>query len=286
MELFAGGIVEAAERKGGVPVGGWIRGDLAGNKDPIGDGRHHPLCESGGGDWFSVQVDLVGDHLGFVPEGSTEPFRCGGMRRLWRRVNGLRKCVNVAAVDEWIDRSRILGVRSRRLGDVKQIPGVAIGIEEAVLIHEAEIFGGFDGGTSGLNGFSNEVVHFVPAGAGEAVEDFEELGGVADGAWGEGGESGLCGEHELDGVADGDADVVFAAERLVAGEAEGEVEGLGFGDVLGGHVDEDLAGHGGWGALVQDDRVEVNGAKLGGRGWRGKVEDAERSLTGKDDCCR
>lgn len=83
VEVFSGGVVEATERKGGVPVFRWIKSDIAGNEGPIGDGRDHPLCKSGGGDGFSVEVDLIGDHLIFCRSIFTCRCPSGGLRRQW-----------------------------------------------------------------------------------------------------------------------------------------------------------------------------------------------------------
>lgn len=73
--------------------------------------------------------------------------------------------------------------------------------------------------------------------------------------------------------------MVFSAKGLVAGEAEGGVEGLCFGDVLGGEVDEDLAGHG-------DGKFESGGvAGLNPSLWPANIAPMIKSMAAKNLGC-
>lgn len=139
---------------------------------------------------------------------------------------------------------------------------MTIGVQEAVLIHESMIFCFLAGGAPGHYSLLNHLVHFGTASATEAVQNLKELGGVTDGSRRERRENGLCGEHELNGVADDQANTPFSAERFILSEANGGVKRSCSRHVLGGKVNDDLATHDGSGRVVGEvycKRIQYDG---------------------------
>jgi hypothetical protein len=59
---------------------------------------------------------------------------------------------------------------------------MSIGIKEAVLIHESVIFRFLEDGSACSHCSLNHIDNFGSAGATEAIQNLEELGGITDGS--------------------------------------------------------------------------------------------------------
>lgn len=129
------------------------------------------------------------------------------------------------------------GLRRHR-AQMEDAPAVAVGVDEAVRIHEAEVLRLVVGRAAGGEGPGDEVVDLLAARAAQADQDFHGLGRVADGFGGELAELGMREQHDMDGLADDDAGGGVVGELRVMGEAEGLEEGHRPGQIGDREVEE------------------------------------------------
>jgi len=133
---------------------------------------------------------------------------------------------------------------------VEDAPAVAVGVGEAVRIHEAEIFGLVVGRTAGGQGFRDEFVDFFAALAMEGKQGFDGGGGVADRLGGEFAEFRVRREHDGDRVAQDEHRGGVVGELGMEGKSEAGEKGLGSGEIGDGEVEADLFNHGGGGLIL------------------------------------
>ena len=127
---------------------------------------------------------------------------------------------------------------------------MAVGVEEAVRVHEAEVLRLVVGRASRSEGLGDESVHLLAALATEVDQDFHGLGRIADGLGGEFAELGMCGQHDGDRLADDDAGASLAGELGIERVAQCLEKGLRLRQVGDREVEEDLFVHVGGGSTT------------------------------------
>lgn len=121
---------------------------------------------------------------------------------------------------------------------------MAVGVDEAVRIHEAEVFRLVVGRASRGDGLRDKFVDLLTALATEVDQDFHRLGGIADGLGSEFAELGMRAEHDENRLADDDARGRIAAELRVERVAQRLEKGHRLRQIGDGQAEEDLLVHG------------------------------------------
>jgi hypothetical protein len=121
---------------------------------------------------------------------------------------------------------------------------VAVWIDEAVCVHEAEILRLVVRRTTGSERFGNQAIDLFAAFATEGKQNLDGLAGVADFFRRENPKLGVRRQHEADRVADDEAGAVIAGHFRIRREAECREEDDGPREVGDWKVDEQLSAHG------------------------------------------
>ncbi len=120
---------------------------------------------------------------------------------------------------------------------------MAIWVDEAVRVHEAEVLRLVVGRAACGDGLGDELIDLFAALTAEGEQHLDGLARVADGLGGELTKLGVAAQHDRDGVAEDDARSLVAAELGVVVEPEGLEEGQGLRDIGHREVDEELLDH-------------------------------------------
>ena len=120
---------------------------------------------------------------------------------------------------------------------------MAVWVDKAVRVHEAEILRLVVSRAAGSESFGDEAVDLFAVFATERKQHLDGLARVADIFGREVPKPGVRKQHERDRVADGEAPAGVAGELRIGREAECREEGYGPRQVGNRKVDEDLSAH-------------------------------------------
>jgi hypothetical protein len=137
---------------------------------------------------------------------------------------------------------------------------VAVQVDEAVRVHEAEILRLVVSCTTGSERFGDEAVDLFAAFATEGKQNLDGLAGVADIFRREDPKLGVRRQHEADRFADDEAGAVVAGHFRIERKSECHKEGDGPRKVGDRKVDEQLSAHGFPPALLVSVRRRVSAA--------------------------
>jgi len=126
---------------------------------------------------------------------------------------------------------------------MQNAPTVAVRIDKAVRVHEAEILRLIVGGATSSKRFGDEAVDLFAAFATEGKQHLDSLAGVADIFGREVPKPNVRRQHEADRVADDEAGAGVAGELRIEREAECREKRDGPRQVGDRKVDEQLSAH-------------------------------------------
>jgi hypothetical protein len=120
---------------------------------------------------------------------------------------------------------------------------VAIGIDKAVVIHEAVVLRLFHRRATSSDGFAHEIIHLSAAFAAQAMEDFNGLRRIADVLGRELTELRMREHHDVDVLADNDARSGTVRELWVMRIAQRLKKSHRLGQVFDRKIDEYFGVH-------------------------------------------
>jgi len=132
----------------------------------------------------------------------------------------------------------------RRRAHVDEFPLVAVGVSEAVLIHESVILWIRVDRTAGSHSLSDEILNLRPTVTTQAKQHLSGFGCVADGLRREFKKLGVRKQHDENRLADDDARGSVIGELRIVRKTERLEEGHRLWQVGNGKIDEYLFVHG------------------------------------------